>query len=74
MHTAQELGCVINHSSINERFPTLLYLISPPPYLNGVPNESLSWIIESRDPSFEPETLMRLLEGRLPQPVDELDA
>jgi hypothetical protein len=68
----QEFGCVLNYLSINERLPTVFYPVSPAPYLNGGPDEFLSWIIESRDADFRPGTLMKWLEGRLPQPVDDI--
>ncbi|MBX2872216.1 MAG: hypothetical protein KTR30_08950 [Saprospiraceae bacterium] len=72
-HTVQELGCVINYISLNERLPTVFYPVSPAPYLNGGPSDFLSWIIEAKDKSFRPGTLMKWLEGRLPQPVDDLE-
>jgi len=73
-HAVQELGCVVNYISIDERLPSTFYPVSPAPYINGGPDEYLSWIIESKDPEFKPGTLMKWLEGRLPQPVDDLDA
>lgn len=72
-HTVQELGAVINYLSLNERLPTLFYPVSPAPYLNGGPDDYLSWIIETKDKDFKPGTLMKWLEARLPNPVDELD-
>lgn len=69
----QELGSVINYLSINERLPTVFYPVSPAPYLNGGPNEFLSWIIETKDKEFKPGTLKKWLEGRLPNPVEDLD-
>lgn len=71
-HVVQELGCVVNYLSINERLPTSFYPVSPAPYLNGGPADFLSWIIECKDKEFEPETLMKWLESRLPRPVDDL--
>ena len=73
-HAVQEIGCVVNYLSVNERLPTVFYPLSPAPYLNGGPDDYLSWIIESKDPNFKPGTLMKWLEGRLPQPVDDLEA
>ncbi|MFT6442875.1 MAG: hypothetical protein ACJASQ_002506 [Crocinitomicaceae bacterium] len=70
----QELGCVVNYISIDERLPSSFYPVSPAPYMNGGPDDYLSWIIESKDPELKPGTLMNWLEGRLPQPVDDLDA
>lgn len=68
----QEFGCIINYFSIDERLPTVFYPISPAPYLNGGPEAFLSWVIESRDKDFQPDTLMEWLEGRLPRPVEDL--
>lgn len=69
----QELGHVINYLSVDERLPALFYPVSPPPYLNGGPDEYLSWVIEARDKAFSPGTLKKWLEERLPKPVDDLD-
>lgn len=69
----QELGYVVNYISVNEPLPTIFYPVSPPPYLNGGPNDFLSWIIETKDKNFKPGTLMKWLEGRLPRPVDDLE-
>jgi hypothetical protein len=70
-NVVQELGCVLNYISIDERLPTVFMPVSPAPYLNGGPREFLSWVIESTDPSFTPETCTEWLEGRLPRPVDD---
>ena len=69
----QELGCVVNYISINERLPSVFYPVSPAPYLNGGPADFLSWIIETKDKAFKPSTLKNWLEGRLPGPVDDLE-
>lgn len=69
----QELSCVVNYLSIDERLPTLFYPVSPAPYMNGGPKDFLSWVIEAKDKGFKPGTLMKWLEGRLPQPVDDLE-
>jgi len=69
----QELGCVVNYLSINERLPTVFYPVSPAPYLNGGPTDFLSWVIETKDKEFKPGTLKKWLEGRLPNPVDDLE-
>jgi hypothetical protein len=69
----QELGCVVNYLSINERLPTIFYPVSPAPYLNGGPGDFLSWVIECKDKEFTPETLLKWLQSRLPQPVDDLE-
>lgn len=68
----QELGHIINYLSIDERLPTVFYPVSPPSYLNGGPEQFLSWVIESKDTEFEPETLKAWLENRLPS-VDDLE-
>ena len=73
-NVVQELGCVLNYVSINERLPTVFMPVSPAPYLNGGPREFLSWVIESTDPKFKPGTAKKWLEGRLPQPVDDITA
>ena len=72
-NVVQELGCVVNYLSINERLPTVYYPVSPAPYLNGGPKEYLSWIIETTDKQFTPEDLKSWLEARLPNPVEDLE-
>ncbi len=71
-HAVQELGHVLNYLSIDERLPTTFHPVSPPPYMNGGPEEFLSWVIECHDPEFKPGTCVKWLEGRLPNPVDDL--
>lgn len=71
-HTVQELGHVLNYLSIDERLPTNFHPVSPPPYMNGGPEEFLSWVIECQDPGFKPGTCAKWLEGRLPKPVTDL--
>ncbi|NHA07986.1 hypothetical protein G7092_29570 [Mucilaginibacter sp. HC2] len=68
----QEIGHVVNYVSLEERLPTVFYPVSPPPYINGGPDEFLSWIIESEDADFTPDDLKDWLFGRLPQPVNDL--
>lgn len=68
----QEVGVVCNYLSLDERLPTVFYPVSPPPYLNGGPQDFLSWVIETKDKDFKPGTLKQWLEGRLPRPVDDL--
>lgn len=72
-YVVQELGHVINYLSLNERLPTAFYPVSPPPYLNGGPSDFLAWVIETKDSNFKPGTLQKWLEGRLPNPVDDLE-
>jgi hypothetical protein len=69
----QELGYVVNYLSINERLPTVFYPVSPAPYMNGGPTDFLSWVIETKDKEFKPGTLKKWLEGRLPNPLDDLE-
>lgn len=69
-YAVQELACVLNYLSLEERLPTVFKPISPAPYLNGGPDEFLSWIIEC--PSImSPDKVAEWLEGRLPQPVED---
>ena len=68
-HAVQELGNVLNYLSVTERLPTVFMPVSPPSYLNGGPQEFLSWVIESTVADFSPKTCM---EWRLPRPVDDL--
>lgn len=67
----QELGHVLNLLSTDERLPTVFKPVSPPPYMNGG-IEYLSWVIEAHDPAFKPAKCVEWLEGRLPQPVDDV--
>lgn len=71
-NVVQEFGHVLNYVSLNERLPTVFKPVSPPPYLNGGPREFLSWVIECDDPQFAPAKCAEWLEGRLPNPVDDL--
>jgi hypothetical protein len=70
----QEFGHVANELSFVERLPTRFFPVSPPPYLNGGPDEYLSWVLESTNPEFRPGTCAKWLEGRLPNPVDDPSA
>ena len=70
-NVVQEFGFVLNYVSVNERLPTTFMPVSPPPYLNGGPDEHLSWVIECHDPSFKPGSVAKWLEERLPQPVED---
>jgi hypothetical protein len=69
----QELRHVLNYLSLEERIPTAFYPVSAPPYLNGGPPDFLYWIIESKDPTFTPDKVSEWLEGRLPNPVENLE-
>ena len=66
----QEFGNILNLLSVEERLPTVFMPVSPPVYLNGGPDEFLSWVIESKDTSFTPDLCKEWLEGRLPRPVE----
>lgn len=70
--TVQEFGFVLNYISLDERLPTTFHPVSPPPYMNGGPEEFLSWVIECKDPDFKPGTCAEWLSSRLPNPVDDL--
>jgi hypothetical protein len=72
-HTVQELGHALNYLSIEERLASSFKPVSPPPYLNGGPDEYLSWVIEAPD-ELRPGTLADLLEDRLPKPVEDEEA
>lgn len=71
--TVQELGHALNSLTLDEGIATIFKPVSPPPYLNGGPDEFLSWVIEA-PASLEPSSVATLLESRLPQPVDLLSA
>ena len=68
----QELGHIINYLSLDEKLPASFYPVSAPPYLNGGPHDYLYWIIESKEIDFLPQDLKKWLEGRLPNPVDDI--
>ena len=55
---------------MEERLPTVFKPVSPPPSMNGGPDEFLSWVIEAPD-DMAPGTVAEWLEGRLPKPVDD---
>lgn len=67
----QELAHVLNYLSIDERLPVVFKPVSPPPYMNGGPEEFLSWVIEAQAADFMPATCAKWLEGRLPDPVED---
>ncbi len=69
-HTVQELGSVLNTLSLEEGLASVFKPVSPPPYLNGGPEEFLSWVIEAPD-ELAPGTVADVLEERLPQPVED---
>lgn len=73
-HVVQELGHVLNYLSLDDTLPTVFKPVSPPPYMNGGPDQFLSWVIECHEPPFTPETCKEWLAGRLPKPIDDVDA
>lgn len=72
-HVVQEIGHVLNYLSLDERLPARFIPVSPPPYMNGGPEDYLSWVIETDSSEFTPDTCLELLEGRLPRPVHDLE-
>jgi hypothetical protein len=71
-NVVQELGFVLNYLSLDEKLPTVFKPVSPPPYINGGPQDFLSWLIECPSADFTPTTCAAWLEGRLPSPVEDL--
>jgi len=71
-NVVQELGYVLNYISLNEPMPTVFKPVSPPPYLNGGPDEFLSWAIESTFNYIDPGWVAETVEGRLPNPVEDV--
>lgn len=69
-YVVQEMACVLNYLSLEERLPTVFKPISPAPYLNGGPDEFLAWIIECPS-TMSPDTVAEWLEGRMPQPIED---
>lgn len=70
-HVVQELGFVLNYLSLTERLPTVFKPVSPPPYMNGGPEDFLSWVIEAEEPLADAGYIADMLEGRLPRPVED---
>ena len=62
---------MLNYLSLNERLPTIFMPASPPPYMNGGPEESLSWVIECRDRACTADIVAQYLERRSPRPVKD---
>ena len=71
-NVVQEFGHVLNYLSMTEQLPTSFKPVSPPPYMNGGPRDYLSWVIECPLEDMEPDKVAEWLEGRLPNPVDDL--
>lgn len=72
-YVVQELGSIVNYLSLEERLPTVFYPVSPAPYLNGGPDQYLSWVIENKDSDFTPNALLEWLKARMPNPVDDIN-
>lgn len=70
-HVVQSLGYVLNYLSLDEPLPTVFRPVSPPPYLNGGPDDFLSWVIEAQIPFLDAGVIASFLQGRLPQPVED---
>ena len=71
-NVVQEMGYVLNYLSLEERLPTIFKPISPPPYLNGGPEEFLSWVIQVESKNFTPDDVKDCLKARLPEPVNNV--
>ncbi len=69
----QALAFVFNEISITEGLPTVFKPTSPPPYLNGGPDEDLYWVVESTFNYIDPHEIAQIVEGRLPNPVEEVE-
>lgn len=69
----QALAFVFNEISISEKLPTIFKPTSPPPYLNGGPDESLFWVVESTYNYIDPHEIAQIVEERLPHPVEQID-
>lgn len=67
----QELASLLNDLSVEEKLPSKFWPISPPPYLNGGPDEYLTWVIESFSKEFTPDKCNEWITGRLPDPIDD---
>lgn len=67
----QELGFVLNFISLRELLPTTFKPVSPPPYLNGGPDECLTWVIESEVAFLDPNYIAAVIAERLPNPLND---
>ncbi len=67
----QELGHILNYISINDKLPVKFYPVSPPPYINGGPEEFLSWVVEPVIPFVDTNIIYDYLIGRLPENYDK---
>ncbi|MFN0063572.1 MAG: hypothetical protein ACKVPX_13780 [Myxococcaceae bacterium] len=67
----QQLAFVLNQQSAGEQLPTLFMPVSLAPAVHGGPAGQLNWVIESREARVDPEWIARVLDARLPRPVNE---
>jgi len=67
----QELGHILNYLSVSDKLPTTFYPVSPPPYINGGPEDFLSWVIEPSIPLLDTNVIFDYLTGRLPEDFDK---
>lgn len=70
-YVVQNLAYVLNEISLTEPLPTTFKPTSPPPYLNGGPDEFLFWAIEADIPLLDPRVIKAFLAQRLPEPVTD---
>lgn len=70
-HAVQEMGYVLNQLSLDEPLPTTFKPVSPPPYMNGGPDDFLSWVVECPLGAMDPSLVAQWLEARLPNPVED---
>ncbi|RYX82161.1 hypothetical protein EON83_20810 [bacterium] len=63
---------MLNSLSVSEHLPTVFKPVSPPPYLNGGPEDFLSWTLEYTSCDFTPAQCVEWLEARLPRPVEDV--
>jgi len=54
-------------------YQSIFVPVSPPPYLDGGPEEFFPWAVESTQKDVDPGVIVKWLEGRLPNPVEDLD-
>ncbi|MFT0211004.1 hypothetical protein VQ643_00105 [Pseudomonas sp. F1_0610] len=68
----QELSFVFNSIALSDPLPTVFKPSSPPPYLNGGPEEFLSWVVESTYNYIDPTWIKEAIENVLPNPIDDI--
>lgn len=70
-YVIQELAFVFNGIALSDPLPTTFKPSSPPPYLNGGPEEFLSWVVESTYNYIDPIWIKETLENVLPSPIGD---